>query len=254
MGKLQTLDEYLAENEFLRETAEFHLRLEKILSNVQSLDLPAREKVLELVNADKIPLLQRDDFRKNFLDAVNETLTKKFPEQKISPELAEKLLQQDNHAVNEICASSELNETLTRKIFWATVDKLVPENLKRLERDDWSENFCPICGRRPVMAQLKKFNEGRARYLSCGACGTLWHWRRTSCPYCGCDDLEKIHIFEFDGKLTIRLDVCDECGAYLKTYGEEDAENIYLRDWATLHLDLLAEEKNLRKCGAVELE
>ena len=216
MGKLQTLDEYLSEHEFLRETAEFHLRLEKILSNVQSLDLPAREKVLELVNAYKIPLLQRDDFRKNFLDAVN--------------------------------------ETLTRKIFWATVDKLVPENLKRLERDDWSENFCPICGRRPVMAQLKKFNEGRARYLSCGGCGTLWHWRRTSCPYCGCDDLEKIHIFEFDGKLTIRLDVCDECGAYLKTYGEEDAENIYLRDWATLHLDLLAEEKNLRKCGAVELE
>lgn len=40
----------------------------------------------------------------------------------------------------------------------------------------------------------------------------------------------------------------------LKTYTDEGEENIYLRDWTTLHLDLLAEEKKLRKCGAVELE
>ena len=78
---------------------------------------------------------------------------------------------------------------------------------------------------------------------SCGGCRTLWHWRRVGCPYCGNVDLEKIHILEFDGKQTIRLDVCNECGAYLKTYGEDDEENIYLRDWTTLHLDLLAEEK-----------
>ena len=247
MGKLQTLDEYLSEHEFLREAAEFNLRLEKNFADVQPLDLPSPEKVLELVNADKIPLLQRDEFRNKILDAI-EPLTK------IPRELSEKLLQQDNLAVKEICAASELNETLTRKTFWAAVDKFVPENLKRWERDEWTENFCPICGRRPVMAWLKKHNEGRARYLSCGGCGTLWHWRRVGCPYCGNVDLEKIHILEFDGKQTIRLDVCDECHAYLKTYGEEDETNIYLRDWTTLHLDLLAEEKNLHKCGAVELE
>lgn len=57
---------------------------------------------------------------------------------------------------------------------------------------------------------------------------------------------------ELDKK--IRLDVCDECQTYLKTYTDEGEENIYLRDWTTLHLDLLAEEKKLRKCGAVELE
>lgn len=236
MGKLRTLEDYLAEHEFLREAAEFNLRLEKIFADVEPLDLPSREKVLELVNADKIPLIQRDDFSEKILDAI-EPLTK------IPRALSEKILRQEPS-----------DEVLMRKTFWAAVDKLVPENLKRWERDEWTENFCPICGRRPVMAWLKKFNEGRARYLSCGGCRTLWHWRRVGCPYCGNVDLEKIHILEFDGKQTIRLDVCDECGAYLKTYGEDDEENIYLRDWTTLHLDLLAEEKNLRKCGAVELE
>ena len=247
MGKLRTLDEYLAEHEFLRETANFNLQLEQHFADVQPLDLPPRDEVLKLVDADKIPLLQRDDFSTKILDAV-EPLTN------LPRELSEKLLQQDNLAVHEICASSRLNETLTRKTFWAAVDKLVPDELKLWQRDEWTENFCPICGRRPVMAWLKKLSEGRARYLSCGGCRTLWHWRRVGCPYCGNVDLERIHIIEFDGKRTIRLDVCDECHAYLKTYGEDDEPNIYLRDWATLHLDLSAEEQHLLKCGAVELE
>lgn len=102
------------------------------------------------------------------------------------------------------------------------------------------------------MAQLRKFNEGRARWLMCGGCRTLWQWRRVGCPYCGNEDLERIHILELDAK--IRLDVCEVCGCYLKTYGAQDEEEIYLRDWTTWHLDLLAEEKKLRKCGAVELE
>ena len=37
---------------------------------------------------------------------------------------------------------------------------------------------------------------------------------------CGNEYLERIHILELDSK--IRLDVCDECRAYLKTYTDED--------------------------------
>ena len=236
MGKLRTLDEYLAEHEFLRETANFNLQLEQTFADVEPLDLPSRDEVLKLVNADKIPLLQRDEFGTKILAAV-EQLTN------LPRELAERFLRQEPS-----------DEVLMRKTFWAAVDKLVPDDLKLWQRDEWSENFCPICGRRPVMAWLKKLTEGRARYLSCGGCRTLWHWRRVGCPYCGNDDLERIHIIEFDGKRTIRLDVCDECHAYLKTYGEDDEPDIYLRDWTTLHLDLSAEEQHLRKCGAVELE
>lgn len=243
MKKFLTLEKYLAENNFLRETAEFHFKLEEKFSDVRPLDFPPREKILELVRAEKIPLLQQEKFQARLLDA-----TEKF----LPRVLAEKILRQENSSVKNFCAAHELNETLSRKIFWAAVDKLVPAELKLWERDDWSENFCPVCGRRPVMAQLKKFNDGRERRLVCGGCHSLWSWRRVGCPFCGNENLERIQILELDSKM--RLDVCDDCRAYLKTYTGEDEEEIYLRDWTTLHLDLLAEEKSLRKCGAVELE
>lgn len=51
MGKIRTLEKYLSEHEFLREAAEFHFKLEENLSGVEPLDLPPREKVLELVQA-----------------------------------------------------------------------------------------------------------------------------------------------------------------------------------------------------------
>ena len=41
------------------------------------------------------------------------------------------------------------------------------------------------------MAQLKKFNDGRARWLICGGCRTLWNYPRTGCPYC---EMRKIFI------------------------------------------------------------
>ena len=64
------------------------------------------------------------------------------------------------------------------------------------------------------MAQLKKFNDGRARWL-----------------------ISDVVELSADGLSLLR-----------------DEENIYLLDWTTLHFDLLAEEKSLHKCGAVELE
>ena len=120
MGKIKTLEKYLAENEFLRETAKFHFKLAKNLSDVQLLDLPPREKVLELVKAEKIPLLQQEKFQAQILN-----VTEKF----LPHELAEKLLRQENLLVKKICAANELNETLTRKNFWAAVDKLIKKGV-----------------------------------------------------------------------------------------------------------------------------
>ena len=111
MGKIKTLAAYLDEHEFLKETAEFHFKLE--------------EKFLPRNSAEKI-------------------------------------LRQENLSVKKFCAEKIFNETLTRKNFWVAVDKFIPAELKLWERDDRQENYCPICGRRPVIAHLKKLNEGRA--------------------------------------------------------------------------------------------
>ncbi|MBR6713276.1 MAG: hypothetical protein IKI76_09835 [Selenomonadaceae bacterium] len=168
MGKIKTLESYLAEHEFLREAANFHFKLEERLSDVKPLDLPPRDKVLKLVTAEKIPLLQQEKFQAPVLDATERFLPRA---------LSKSLLRQENLSVKKICTAHELNEPLTRKLFWAAVDKLIPAELKTWTKDDWQENYCPICGRRPVLAQLKKFNDGRARWLLCGGCRTLWQWR-----------------------------------------------------------------------------
>ena len=63
MKKFFTLEKYLAENDFLREAAEFHFKLEKNLSEVQPLNLPPRDEVLKLVTTEKIPLFSKKNFK-----------------------------------------------------------------------------------------------------------------------------------------------------------------------------------------------
>ena len=89
MGKLRTLDEYLAKHEFLRATANFNLQLERTFADVEPLDLPTR-----------------DEFSTKILDAV-EPLTN------LPRKLSETFLRQESS-----------DEVLMRKNFWAAVDKL----------------------------------------------------------------------------------------------------------------------------------
>lgn len=89
--------------------------------------------------------------------------------------------------------------------------------------------------------------------------------RLFGCVYCGNQDLKKMKILEPEGEEAMRLDVCEECHAYLKTYqgckqinqaapdGPDECEEIYRHDWATLHLDLAGQEQGLVKRGSALL-
>ena len=63
-----------------------------------------------------------------------------------------------------------------------------------------------------------------------------------------------MHILEIESEPQMRIDVCDKCHCYIKTYNEEGNEKIYLNDWLTLHFDLLAEEEHFQKCGSILIE
>lgn len=88
---------------------------------------------------------------------------------------------------------------------------------------------------------------------------------RVGCVYCGNQDLKKMKILEPEGEEAMRLDVCEECHAYLKTYqgckqinqaapdGPDECEEIYRHDWATLHLDLAGQKQGLVKRGSALL-
>jgi FdhE protein len=119
-------------------------------------------------------------------------------------------------------------------------------------RDDgaWRRPGCPTCGQLPVMAQLVTRDDGRARDLVCGCCPTRWGFKRLGCPYCGNEDPRRLSVVELQGPSGVRLDVCEACRGYTKTYTGAGQEVLLLADWTTLVLDAMAGERGYARRGA----
>jgi hypothetical protein len=56
------------------------------------------------------------------------------------------------------------------------------------------------------------------------------------------------------GEGGLRIEYCDGCLAYLKTYDGEGSEAVPLADWTSLHLDLLARDRGLKRMAASRYE
>jgi FdhE protein len=113
--------------------------------------------------------------------------------------------------------------------------------------DRWLRNYCPTCGERPAMAQLVGKDPGRLRKLSCGRCRTRWRYRRTGCPFCDHQDEHRLAVVAVEGESGLRIDYCETCGGYLKTYDGEGMESVLLADWTSLHLDLIARDRGFKR-------
>ena len=48
----------------------------------------------------------------------------------------------------------------------------------------------------------------------------------------------------------MRIDHCASCGGYIKTYDGLGNESLFLSDWSSLHLDLLAADRGLKRLAA----
>jgi len=119
-------------------------------------------------------------------------------------------------------------------------------------RDDerWLRNYCPTCGSAPAMAQLAGTDPERFRLLSCGCCKTLWRYRRTGCAFCGNSEDRRLAVLAVEGEYGLRIDYCEACRGYLKTYNGEGSEDVLLKDWTSLHLDVVARDRGLKRLGA----
>ncbi|MBE6084417.1 MAG: formate dehydrogenase accessory protein FdhE [Selenomonas ruminantium] len=272
------MEKYLNAHPFLRETAELQLSLHAaIRPGISPLELPDTDEVKALTK-DGVPLLQHKAYQEKAiqtlvaqLPAVLEQLqslecpqpmqeARRFLAEWTQKQTVDKLvalcgllLRQEDDKLSAFLQEEQLPEQLLRTVLWQLVEAMVPAPLKDYafwQKAGWNKNFCPICGRQPVMAHLRKEKEGRARFLLCDGCHTEWPFARVGCVYCGNTDLTKMHILEPEEQTAMRMDVCDVCQSYIKTYNEEGAESVYLHDWATIHLDLLAEEKGLHKKGS----
>jgi FdhE protein len=109
---------------------------------------------------------------------------------------------------------------------------------------DWSEGYCPICGKEPKIGELKG-DEDR-RFLFCNQCGFEWNFSRIKCPFCGNEEQQTLAYFTVEGEERYRVDVCNVCKRYVKMVDSSDFKeklNLDVEDIATLHLDMLAAEE-----------
>jgi FdhE protein len=119
----------------------------------------------------------------------------------------------------------------------------------RRDEEKWQRRYCPTCGSLPAMAQLVGEEPGRRRLLSCGRCGTRWQFKRTCCPFCE-TDVQRLESVIVEGESGLRIDHCASCGGYLKTYDGHGSESLLLSDWSSLHLDVLASDRGLKRLAA----
>ena len=117
------------------------------------------------------------------------------------------------------------------------------------DEEGWLRHYCPTCGSAPAMGQLVGSDPGRRRLLACGRCGTRWQYRRTACPFCE-GDSQRLATVAVEGEAGLRIDYCESCHAYLKTYDGQGDEALLLSDWTSLHLDVVAHGRGLKRLAA----
>jgi FdhE protein len=118
--------------------------------------------------------------------------------------------------------------------------------------EQWQCGYCPMCGSLPVLAEIQG-KEG-ARHLRCGLCGTGWPYPRLKCAFCASANYKSLGYISVEGEEEkYRLQTCEACRGYLKvviTYDSLSVDLLPLEDLATLHLDLIAVERQYARSGA----
>jgi FdhE protein len=149
---------------------------------------------------------------------------------------------------------SPLHPGLFRHIAWSAMLQYLNPLLSAFQnwRDEesWSYPYCPVCGSGPSMTQLVGADSGRRRLLVCGCCGTRWSFPRMRCPFCENTNDHRLFVLVIEGEKHLRIDYCGVCQGYLKTYEGKGAEGVLLADWTSLHLDVLAQDRGLRRLAA----
>ena len=147
--------------------------------------------------------------------------------------------------------STSLHPGFFRLVAWRAMvrhlDPLLSAFQNWQDEESWSYPYCPVCGSGPSMTQLVGADSGRRRLLVCGCCGTRWSFPRMTCPFCENANDHRLFVLTIEGEKHLRIDYCGACGGYLKTYDGEGAEGVLLADWTSLHLDLLAQDRGLRR-------
>jgi len=122
-------------------------------------------------------------------------------------------------------------------------------------RDEWTGAACPACGgpsQASVIAEESgEFMGGSPRSLVCGRCAGWWTFPRAMCTWCGEGDPRKLPSFVPDERKAVRIDGCETCSSYVKTFDLREAGGVELvplvDDVATVALDLWANDQGFTR-------
>ena len=261
-----TLDSWLEAHPYLRPLAELSAEVDRAAAEIE---IP------------EAPVPDWDDYRSDFLAGVTllqsaDAAVDLDPGGRTAAALIERLalagssgwlaaetralhaeLQRDPHAASHIVGLLVREQRaappfagLMRYLGWTVMARVIGPIVLAFnswrDEEKWHRRYCPTCGSLPAMAQLVPEEHGHLRQLSCGCCGTRWQYGRTMCPFCE-TDTQRLSVVSVEGEGGLRIDYCESCRGYLKTYVGEGDEHVLLADWTSLHLDLLALDRGLAR-------
>jgi len=123
------------------------------------------------------------------------------------------------------------------------------------DRDEWTGAACPACGGPAQLSVIAEesgeFMGGSPRFLVCGRCAGWWTFPRAVCAWCSESDPGRMPSFVPDQRRVTRIDGCESCGHYVKTFDlrEPGATELVplVDDVATVSLDLWAQDQGLAR-------
>lgn len=259
-----TYDIWLEKHPYLRRMADFHKAIEETLAVVSlpTVCIPAWGDYVSDFHSG-IPLLRSDSVAIDLQPTVKPILTVAgiLASKSLPAKLTEKIqdlyteLQMESHRiVNTLLGQHSFTPThpgLFRYLGWTVLARCLRDLVTAFglwrDEESWLRPYCPTCGGLPAMAQLIGVDQGRKRILCCGYCGTHWNYPRVGCPFCENVDDQRLGHLGLEGEGVMRIDYCENCGGYLKTYNGEGREALFLADWTSLHLDIMACDRGLNR-------
>ena len=262
-----TRDAWLAKHPYLRPAADLQASIETTLTGIpiQRVDVSDWSNYVDSFHAG-IPLLRSSSVEVDLhqVATVVMSLIHSLASIPSFGKLAEETraltaeLHRDSRSYREIAeclagkdCHSAVHSGLIHYLGWTVLARylrpLVDAFASWRNEEQWFRNYCPTCGARPAMAQLLGTDPGRLRFLSCGCCETRWRYRRTQCPFCETDEEHWLTVLTVEGETQLRIDYCPACSGYLKTYNGSGNEGVMLADWTSLHLDVIAHDRGLKR-------
>lgn len=180
----------------------------------------AIDKISALIQEDKI---NPADYFRASLESENKTAAEWENNLKISPSNA-----------------SFLMSLVSRVV----LERRAKEITEALDKFDWEEGYCPICGSFPSIALIEE--EGGKRFLHCSSCGQYWRFTRISCPYCEKETVQGMEYFYVENKTQEAAFVCDKCKKYLVTLyraGKVFARDMDISAISLIHMDIIMQGK-----------